>query len=126
MEADTTSVCAVNVVEDFFEEGFADSVGYLLDVVYADSTGDDPHGTTPVAPKPLDMKAKALPMHVEVSGREIAVFDLQEGSAVLVFDLRGRLVTSARAHGETARLSVPNSGRYLVRSGKSARLVNIR
>lgn len=126
MKADTTTVCAVNVVEDFFEEGFADSVGYLLDVLYADSTNGENGGTTPAAPRTPSPKVKMLPLHVEVSGREIAVFDLQEGSAVLVFDLRGRLVTSARAHGETARLSVPNSGRYLVRSGKSARLVNIR
>jgi hypothetical protein len=125
MEADTTSVCAVNVVEDFFEEGFADSVGYLLDVVYADSTGGDPHGTTPVAPKKASPKVTA-PLHVEVTGRELAVLDLLDGHAVLVFDLRGHLVASARAHGGKTRLSVPRSGRYLVRSGKQAKLVNIR
>ena len=126
MEADTTSVCAVNVVEDFFEEGFADSVGYLLDVVYADSTGDDPHGTTPVAPKPRDMKANALPMHVAVSGRDITVSGLRQGDAVLVLDMNGRLVASARVHGASATLNVPRAGFYIVRNAGQSRKVRVR
>jgi len=126
MEADTTSVCAVNVVEDFFEEGFADSVGYLLDVVYADSTGGDPHGTTPVAPKPRDMKANALPMHVAVSGRDITVSGLRQGDAVLVLDMNGRLVTSARIHGASATLNVPRAGFYIVRNAGQSRKVRVR
>jgi hypothetical protein len=116
----------VNVVEDFFEEGFVDSVGYLLDVVYADSTGGDPHGTTPVAPKPRDMKANALPMHVAVSGRDITVSGLWQGDVVLVFDLRGHLVASARVHGNYTIVRTPHAGRYLVRAGSRARLVTVR
>jgi len=126
MEADTTSVCAVNVVEDFFEEGFVDSVGYLLDVVYADSTGGDPHGTTPVAPKPRDMKANALPMHVAVSGRDITVSGLRQGDAVLVLDMNGRLVTSARIHGVSATLNVSRAGFYIVRNAGQSRKVRVR
>ena len=124
MSADTTTVCAVHAVEDFFEDGFADSVGYTLDVVYAGNPDDD-GGLTPVPPKVVEPKV-AAPLHVSVSGRDITVSDLQSGHAVLVLDLKGRLVASARSHGGMVNLSVPRAGRYLVRSGKSSRLVNVR
>ena len=79
-----------------------------------------------VDPKPVSPKVKPLPMQVEVSARGVAVYGLMENSPVLVFNMKGRLVASARIHGGQANLSVPRAGRYLVRSGKSSRLVNIR
>lgn len=127
-KSDTTSTCAVSVVKDFFgdaEEPY--KVSYVVTVVMADSSaGEINEGPTPVAPKTADPKVKLLPMQVEVSARDIAVFGLVENSPVLVLDLKGRLVASARIHGGQANLSVPRAGRYLVRSGKSSRLVNIR
>ena len=127
-KSDTTTTCAVSVVKDFFgdaEEPY--KVGYVVTVVMADSSaGEINDGPTPVAPKTADPKVKLLPMQVEVSARDIAVFGLMENSPVLVLDLKGRLVASARIHGGMANLSVPRAGRYLVRSGKSSRLVNVR
>ena len=127
-KSDTTTTCAVSVVKDFFgdaEEPY--KVGYVVTVVMADSSaGEINEGPTPVAPKTANPKVKLLPMQVEVSARDIAVFGLMENSPVLVLDMKGRLVASARVHGGMANLSVPRAGRYLVRSGKSSRLVNVR
>lgn len=148
---DTTMTCEVNVVKDFFEEGFADSVPYLLDVVYAPDTtsGEEQHADTTSSEQHADTtsheehadttssgekedpshvlpKVKPLPLHIGVHERDITVSGLQQGYPVLVFDLRGRLVVSARAHNAEVKLSVPHAGRYLVRSGKRLALVNIR
>lgn len=148
---DTTKACEVNVVKDFFEEGFADSVPYLLDVVYAPDTtsGEEQHADTTSSEQHADTtsheehadttssgekedpphvlpKVKPLPLHIGVHERDITVSGLQQGYPVFVFDLRGRLVVSARAHNAEVKLSVPHAGRYLVRSGKRLALVNIR
>jgi hypothetical protein len=119
---DTTSVCAVNVVKDFF--GDADEpykVGYIVDVFYADSTSNPGGGLTPVLPKPV-----VSLLQVEVSGRNVAVTGLLENRPVMVFDMRGRMVASARFHGTSVNLMIPKSGRYLVRSGKQSRLIVVR
>ena len=126
---DTTSVCAEKVVADSFGDSEKPyTVGYLLDVVYADSTIVDPPGEGPVHidPKTVDPKVKLLPMQVEVSARGIAVSGLPENHAVTVFDMRGRLVASARVHGAETRLSIPRAGRYMVRSGSQVRPVTVR
>lgn len=127
-QSDTTSTCAASVIKDFFGDvNEPYTVGYIVTAVMADSSvGGNGEGPTPVAPKTADPKVKLLPMQVEVSARDIAVFGLMENSPVLVFDMKGRLVASARSHGGMVNLSVPRAGRYLVRSGKSSRLVNIR
>ena len=51
---------------------------------------------------------------------------LPENHAVAVFDMRGRLVKSARVHGSEVRLAVPRTGRYIVRSGSLAKIVSVR
>lgn len=124
MSADTTAVCAVHAVEDFFENGFADSVGYTLDVVYAGNPDDD-GGLTPVPPKVVEPKV-AAPLHVSVSGHDITVSGLRQGDAVLVLDMKGRLVASARVHGASATLNVPRAGFYIVRNANRSRKVRIR
>lgn len=119
---DTTSSCAVTVVKDFF--GDADKpykVGYVVDVFYMDSTSNLGGGLTPVLPKPV-----VSLMLVEVSGRNVTVMGLVENRPVMVFDMRGRMVASARSHGTSVNLSIPRSGRYLVRSGKQSRMIVIR
>jgi hypothetical protein len=111
------------VVKDFF--GDADEpykVGYIVDVFYADSTlNPNDSGLTPVLPKPV-----ASLLQVEVSGRNVAVTGLLENRPVMVFDMRGRMVASARFHGTSVNLMIPKSGRYLVRSGKQSRLIVVR
>ncbi len=120
---DTTSACAVTVVKDFF--GDADEpykVGYVVDVFYADSTlNPNDSGLTPVLPKPV-----VSLLQVEVSGRNVAVMGLLENHPVMVFDMRGRMVASARFHGTSVNLTIPKSGRFLVRSGKQSRLIVVR
>lgn len=119
---DTTSVCAVNVVKDFF--GDADEpykVGYIVDVFYADSTSNPGGGLTPVLPKPV-----VSLLQVEVSGRNVTVMGLLENHPVMVFDLRGRMVASARPVGAVATLAVPKAGVYIVRNGNESRRVTIR
>ena len=120
---DTTSACAVTVVKDFF--GDADEpykVGYVVDVFYADSTlNPSDSGLTPVLPKPV-----VSLLQVEVSGRNVAVMGLLENHPVMVFDMRGRMVASARFHGTSVNLTIPKSGRFLVRSGKQSRLIVVR
>jgi len=137
-QSDTTSTCAASVVKDFFGDvNEPYTVGYVVTSVKADSSvGEnnevpvlvDPKTVDPktVDPKPVSPKVKPLPMLVEVSARGVAVYGLMENSPVLVFNMKGRLVASARIHGGQANLSVPRAGRYLVRSGKFSRLVNIR
>ena len=120
---DMTSACAVTVVKDFF--GDADEpykVGYVVDVFYADSTlNPSDSGLTPVLPKPV-----VSLLQVEVSGRNVAVMGLLENHPVMVFDMRGRMVASARFHGTSVNLTIPKSGRFLVRSGKQSRLIVVR
>ena len=122
-EIESTSACAVTVVKDFF--GDADEpykVGYIVDVFYADSTlNPNDSGLTPVLPKPV-----VSLLQVEVSGRNVAVTGLLENRPVMVFDMRGRMVASARFHGTSVNLMIPKSGRYLVRSGKQSRLIVVR
>ena len=124
MKADTTSACVVKVVKDSFGDSeMPYVVGYKELVVFADSSvgpgGEG--GPTPVAPK------MTVPMmQIEVSARDIFVTELVENRPVAVLDMRGRLVATARVHGTAASLSVPNAGRYIVRSGKQTRIVHIR
>ena len=86
-----------------------------------DSTSNPGGGLTPVLPKPV-----VSLMQVEVSGRNVTVMGLVENRPVMVFDMRGRMVTSARSHGTSVNLSIPKSGRYLVRSGKQSRMIVVR
>ena len=122
---DTTTSCAVTVVKDFFGDANEPyKVGYIVDVFYTDSTSNPGGGLTPALPKVI---AAALPtMQVKVSGRNVAVMGLVENRPVMVFDMRGRMVASARAHGTSVNLSIPKSGRYLIRSGKQSRMIVVR
>jgi hypothetical protein len=111
-------------VKDYFDTDFTDHVGFLEDVVYADSADvGGSHGggdITSVAPKLV-----APSMQVEVSARNIAVSGLSGNRAVFVFDLQGRLVSSAQSYGAVVNLAVPRAGRYVVRSGSQTRLVMV-
>ncbi|WP_294984750.1 hypothetical protein [Fibrobacter sp.] len=125
MNTDTTSTCNVKVVKDFYGDSDEPYVlSFLEDVVFAGdgSTGlGGEGGTTPVLVKPV-----APLMQVEVSARDISVTGLAENRPVAVLDMQGRLVATARAYGTAVNLSVPRAGRYIVRSGKQTRIVNIR
>lgn len=123
MKIDTTTGCNVNIVKDFFEESFTDSVGYLLDVVYADSTSGSEGGEGNLTP--VMESVQVQPMLVTVYDRNITVSGLPENHAVAVFDMRGRMVASARVHGAEVRLAVPRTGRYIVRSGSLVHVVSV-
>ncbi len=125
LKHDTTSTCTEPVVKDFYGDSDKPYVlSFLEDVVLAgdDSTGlGDEGGTTPVLVKPV-----VPSMQVEVSARNISVTGLVENRPVMLLDMRGRLVATARSHGTAVNLSVPRAGRYIVRSGKQTRIVNVR
>ena len=112
------------------KDSFGDSdepyvVGYKETVVFADSSSSGGEGGT-VAVEP-NYVLKLLPsMRVAVSDRNITVTGLPENHAVAVFDMRGRMVSSARVRGAEVRLAVPRTGRYIVRSGSQNRSVTVR
>ena len=129
-ESDTTTACSVEGIAVSFAEAEAPyQIGFLekdwTNLIFEDSDDENGNGgeggTTPVVP----VVAKLL-LQVEVSARDIVVSGLSENATVMVFDMRGHLVKSARVHGAKTRLAIPRAGRYLVRSGKATRLVNIR
>ncbi|WP_405331349.1 peptidase A26 [Fibrobacter sp.] len=125
MKADTTSACVVKVVKDSFGDSDVPYVlSFLEDVVLAgdDSTGQGEGGTTPV----VVVKPVAPSMQVEVAARNVSVTGLAENRPVMLLDMRGHLIATARAHGSAVNLTVPRAGRYIVRSGKQTRIVNIR
>lgn len=79
------------------------------------------HGTTALAA----LRGTTPSMQVEVSARNILVSGAAANAPVLVFDMRGRLVASARFHGAPVNLSVPKAGLYIVRNGKALRKVMV-
>lgn len=123
---DTTTGCS----EESLKDSFGDSdepyvVGYLETVVLTDtSSSGGEGGTTPVSP--MVMKPVMVSMQVNVSDRNISVTGLPENHAVAVFDMRGRMVSSARVLGAEVRLAVPRTGRYIVRSGSLSKIVTVR
>ena len=123
---DTTSGCSEASMKDSF--GDSDEpyvVGYKETVVFADSSSSGGEGGT-VAVEP-NYVLKLLPsMRVAVSDRNISVTGLPENHAVAVFDMRGRMVSSARVRGAEVRLAVPRTGRYIVRSGSQSRIVTVK
>ena len=128
LKHDTTTGCAESSMKDSFgdsDEPYA--VGYKETVVFADSASSNGNGgTTPVMPKNPNFAMDLLPsMQVAVSGRSISVMGLPENHAVAVFDMRGRMVASARVHGAEVRLAVPRTGRYIVRSGSLVHVVSV-
>jgi len=72
------------------------------------------------------VKPVAPSMQVEVSARNVSVTGLAENRPVMLLDMRGHLVATARAHGSTVNLTVPRAGRYIVRSGKQTKIVSVR
>ena len=126
LKHDTTTGCSeVSLKDSFGDSDEPYVVGYLETVVLADtlSSGGE-GGTTPVSP--MVMKPVMVSMQVNVSDRNISVMGLPENHAVAVFDLRGRKVTSARVLGAEVRLTVPRTGRYIVRSGSQNHFVTVR
>ncbi len=125
LKHDTTSTCAEQAVKDFYGDSDAPyEVVFLEDVIFAgDSSGQGGEGeTTPV----VVVKPVAPLMLVEVSARNVSVTGLAENCPVMLLDMRGRLVATARAHGSTVNLTVPRAGRYIVRSGKQTKIVSVR
>lgn len=124
---DTTTACKVNVVEDYFDSSFVDQIVFQENVIFADSTDNQGSGSGegPVA-IPTPVMAKAAPLNVQVTARNIAVSGLSGNRPVLVMDMQGRLVKSVRAHGPSVNIAVPRAGRYIVRSGSQARVVTVR
>ena len=97
-----------------------DSIPSGDSTVVTDSLPDNPD-------QPLVLpKLAAHMMQVEVSARTILVKGLAERQPVMLFDMHGRLVKSVRFHGTAVNLTVPMAGRYIVRSGRNSRLVNVR
>ena len=124
IKLDTTSTCALHVVKDYFDTDFTDHVGFLEDVVYADSADvGGSHGSGDITS--VTTKLVAPSMQVEVSARNIAVSGLSGNHAVFVFDLQGRLVSSAQSYGTVVNFAVPRAGRYVVRCGSQTRLVMV-
>ena len=112
------------MVKDYFDTDFTDHVGFLEDVVYADSADvGGSHGSGDITS--VTTKLVAPSMQVEVSARNIAVSGLSGNRAVFVFDLQGRLVSSAQSYGAVVNFAVPRAGRYVVRSGSQTRLVMV-
>ena len=126
LKHDTTTGCSeVSLKDSFGDSDEPYVVGYLETVVLADtSSSGGEGGTTPVSP--MVMKPVMVSMQVNVSDRNISVMGLPENHAVAVFDLRGRKVTSARVLGAEVRLTVPRTGRYIVRSGSLSKIVTVR
>jgi len=97
-----------------------DSIPSGDSTVVTDSLPDNPD-------QPLVLpKLATRMMQVEVSARTILVKGLAERQPVMLFDMHGRLVKSVRFHGTAVNLTVPMAGRYIVRSGRNSRLVNVR
>ena len=122
---DTTSTCvSTGIADSYGDSDKPYEVSFLESLVYVSSDTSSHDGPTPVVPAVV--KVVAPTMHVEVTAHNVMVTDLAENAPVMVFDMRGRLVTSARAHGTSVNLSIPKSGRFLVRSGKQSRLIVVR
>ena len=122
LKQDTTSSCAVKVVKDSFgDSDLPYVVGYKESLVYATADTSSHGGETFVK-----LKVMVPLMQIEVSARNITVMGLDENRPVMIFDMRGYLIVSSRVHGAVVNLSVPRAGRYIVRSGKQTRIVNIR
>lgn len=123
---DTTTACKVNVVEDYFDSSFVDQIVFQENVIFADSTDNQGSGSGegPVA-IPTPVMAKAAPLNVQVTARNIAVSGLSGNRPVLVMDMQGRLVKSVRAHGPSVNIAVPRAGRYIVRSGSLVHVVSV-
>jgi hypothetical protein len=122
LKQDTTSSCAVKVVKDSFGDSeLPYVVGYKETLVYATADTSSHGGETTVK-----QKGMAPLMQVEVSARNIAVMGLDENRPVMIFDMRGHLIASNRAHGAVVNLSVPRAGRYIVRSEKQTKIVSVR
>ena len=98
-----------------------DSIPSGDSTVVTDSLSDNPDDPPLALPK-----LAAHMMQVEVSARTILVKGLAERQPVMLFDMHGRLVKSVRFHGTAVNLTVPMAGRYIVRSGRNSRLVNVR
>lgn len=125
---DTTTTCKVNVVEDYFDSSFVDQIVFQENVIFADSTDNQGSGSGegPVATPKSPVMAKVAPLSVQVVARNIAVSGLSGNRPVLVMDMQGRLVKSARAHGPSVNIAVPRAGRYIVRSGVQTRIVTVK
>jgi hypothetical protein len=122
---DTTSTCvSTGIADSYGDSDKPYEVSFLESLVYVSSDTSSHDGPTPVEPAVVRMAAPL--MQVKVSSRNITVMDVPENRPVMVFDMRGRLVTSARFHGNAVNLSIPKSGRYLIRSGKQSRLIVVR
>jgi hypothetical protein len=98
-----------------------DSIPSGDSTVVTDSLSDNPDDPPLALPK-----LAAHMMQVEVSARTVSVMGLAERQPVMLFDMHGRLVKSVRFHGTAVNLTVPMAGRYIVRSGRNSRLVNVR
>ena len=125
---DTTTTCKVNVVEDYFDSSFVDQIVFQENVIFADSTDNQGSGSGegPVATPKSPVMAKASPLNVQMTARNIAVSGLSENRPVLVMDMQGRLVKSVCAHGPSVNIAVPRAGRYIVRSGSQSGIVTVR
>jgi len=98
-----------------------DSIPSGDSTVVTDSLPDTPDDPPLALPK-----LATRMMQVQVSARTVLVMGLAERQPVMVFDMQGRLVKSARFHGTAVSLAIPKAGRYLVRSGGESQLINVR
>ena len=120
MKSDTTSGCAVNTVADPDNIYVSYPLGFMEDLVYAD-TGSHGGDIVSVKPKPVVMM-----LRVDVDSRLVTVSGLAENRLVAVLDMQGRIVATTRTHGVSVGLTVPHAGRYIVRSGPQTRLITVR
>lgn len=108
---DTTTTCAVKVIEDFFGDS---------DKPYEVTFLED-ESQTAVMPK-----VKAPLLNVAVSARNISVWGASPNHPVQVFDMQGNLVAAVKSLGSAVNLVVPKAGVYVVRNGNALRRVTVR
>ena len=92
---------------------------FEFDTLYKHLQDEPEEHTTLVAPQ----NVLSL-MSVQVNERTVSVTNIEK--TVMVFDLHGHLVKSARCQGGVTNLTVPRAGRYIVRSGKQTKIVSVR
>lgn len=75
---------------------------------------------------PIAAGIAATHFSVTTSGRTLQISGASAGSEVYVLDLQGRMIASAKITQANVNLSVPSSGRYMVRVSNQVKLVNVK
>lgn len=98
----------------------------------ASSSSEKTKSSSSSAPKSSSSDKTALVLasgtshfNVAVNGRVLQIHGNVAGSSVAVMDMQGRVILTESLAGETASISVPRAGTYIVRVGGIVRRVNV-